>query len=61
MWETAEKAGVITANLMWYVVRRLPMKTAQETFRPGPPKTTSGTSSTYFVPWEVLIQNTKKE
>ncbi|KAF9464150.1 Phosphodiest-domain-containing protein [Collybia nuda] len=36
MWETAGKAGLITANLMW----------------PGPPKTTSGASSTYFVPWE---------
>jgi len=36
MWETAEKAGVVTANLMW----------------PGPPKTTSGASSTYFVPWK---------
>ncbi|KAJ7274265.1 alkaline-phosphatase-like protein [Mycena rebaudengoi] len=36
MWETAEKAGIITANLMW----------------PGPPKTSSGASSTYFVPWK---------
>ncbi|KAJ6452538.1 alkaline-phosphatase-like protein [Mycena vitilis] len=36
MWETAEKAGITTANLMW----------------PGPPKTTSGASSTYFVPWK---------
>ncbi|KAJ7771942.1 alkaline-phosphatase-like protein [Mycena maculata] len=36
MWETAGKAGIITANLMW----------------PGPPKTTSGASSTYFVPWK---------
>ncbi|TFK40742.1 Phosphodiest-domain-containing protein [Crucibulum laeve] len=36
MWETAEKAGIITANLMW----------------PGPPKTMSGASSTYFVPWK---------
>ncbi|TFK73655.1 Phosphodiest-domain-containing protein [Pluteus cervinus] len=36
MWETAEKAGVITANLMW----------------PGPPQTTAGTGSTYFVPWK---------
>ncbi|KAF7980584.1 hypothetical protein HWV62_37336, partial [Athelia sp. TMB] len=36
MWETAEKAGVVTANLMW----------------PGPPKTTSGASPTYFVPWK---------
>ncbi|KIY45676.1 nucleotide pyrophosphatase [Fistulina hepatica ATCC 64428] len=35
MWETAERAGVITANLMW----------------PGPPKTVSGASSTYFIPW----------
>ncbi|TEB04105.1 hypothetical protein FA13DRAFT_1750644 [Coprinellus micaceus] len=35
MWESAEKAGIITANLMW----------------PGPPKTMSGASSTYFVPW----------
>ncbi|KJA21220.1 hypothetical protein HYPSUDRAFT_141108 [Hypholoma sublateritium FD-334 SS-4] len=36
MWETAEKAGIVTANLMW----------------PGPPKTTSGASSTYFIPWK---------
>jgi len=36
MWETAERAGVVTANLMW----------------PGPPKTTSGASSTYFIPWK---------
>ncbi|RDB14576.1 hypothetical protein Hypma_016311 [Hypsizygus marmoreus] len=36
MWETAGKAGLITANLMW----------------PGPPKTTSGATSTYFVPWK---------
>ncbi|KAF9562603.1 Phosphodiest-domain-containing protein [Agrocybe pediades] len=36
MWETAEKSGVVSANLMW----------------PGPPKTTSGASSTYFVPWK---------
>ncbi|KAK7468996.1 hypothetical protein VKT23_003492 [Stygiomarasmius scandens] len=36
MWETAGKAGVITANLMW----------------PGPPKTNSGAEPTYFVPWK---------
>ncbi|KAJ3747507.1 Phosphodiest-domain-containing protein [Lentinula detonsa] len=36
MWETANKAGIITANLMW----------------PGPPKTKSGSSPTYFVPWK---------
>ncbi|KAJ6530390.1 alkaline-phosphatase-like protein [Mycena vulgaris] len=36
MWETVGKAGIITANLMW----------------PGPPKTTSGAASTYFVPWK---------
>ncbi|TFK24366.1 nucleotide pyrophosphatase [Coprinopsis marcescibilis] len=36
MWETAERAGVPTANLMW----------------PGPPKTMSNASSTYFVPWK---------
>lgn len=35
MWETAQKAGIITANLMW----------------PGPPVTTSGVSPTYFIPW----------
>ncbi|PCH39896.1 Phosphodiest-domain-containing protein [Wolfiporia cocos MD-104 SS10] len=35
MWETAQKAGIITANLMW----------------PGPPKTMSGVSPTYFIPW----------
>lgn len=36
MWETAERAGVITANLMW----------------PGPWSTSSGAKSTYFLPWE---------
>lgn len=35
MWETAGKAGVITANLMW----------------PGPPKMASGAEPTYFIPW----------
>ncbi|KAL4081232.1 alkaline-phosphatase-like protein [Scleroderma citrinum] len=35
MWETAERAGVKTANLMW----------------PGPPITSSGTSPTYSIPW----------
>lgn len=36
MWETAGRAGLITANLMW----------------PGPPKTSSGATPTYFVPWK---------
>ncbi|KAK2459691.1 hypothetical protein APHAL10511_008336 [Amanita phalloides] len=36
IWETARKAGLSTANLMW----------------PGPPKTTRGVSSTFFVPWK---------
>ncbi|KAL6308356.1 Phosphodiest-domain-containing protein [Sparassis latifolia] len=36
MWETAEQAGIITANLMW----------------PGPPTTMTGASPTYFVPWK---------
>ncbi|KAJ4482357.1 alkaline-phosphatase-like protein [Lentinula aciculospora] len=36
MWETANKAGIITANLMW----------------PGPPRTKSGSSPSYFVPWK---------
>ncbi|KAJ8593020.1 Phosphodiest-domain-containing protein [Rhizopogon salebrosus TDB-379] len=36
MWETAERAGIITANLMW----------------PGPWSTSSGMNSTYFIPWE---------
>ncbi|KAF4577019.1 hypothetical protein EYR36_005005 [Pleurotus pulmonarius] len=36
MWETARRAGMITANLMW----------------PGPPKTSSGVESTFFVPWK---------
>jgi len=35
IWETASKAGLMTANLMW----------------PGPPKTSRGISATYFVPW----------
>ncbi|KAG5219761.1 type phosphodiesterase/nucleotide pyrophosphatase [Salix suchowensis] len=37
MWETARRAGLITANLMWL----------------GPTKTSSGVESTYFVPWKV--------
>ncbi|KAJ8457194.1 hypothetical protein ONZ45_g18411 [Pleurotus djamor] len=36
MWETAQNAGMVTANLMW----------------PGPPRTSSGTASSYFVPWK---------
>ncbi|OAX37433.1 Phosphodiest-domain-containing protein [Rhizopogon vinicolor AM-OR11-026] len=36
MWETAERAGIVTANLMW----------------PGPWSTSSGVNSTYFIPWE---------
>ncbi|KAF7422741.1 hypothetical protein PC9H_010898 [Pleurotus ostreatus] len=36
MWETARRAGLITANLMWL----------------GPTKTSSGVESTYFVPWK---------
>lgn len=44
MWETAEKVGVITANLMW----------------PGPPKTSSGASSTYFVPWKDRVPLSEK-
>jgi len=44
MWETAGKAGVITANLMW----------------PGPNRTMSGASPTYFVPWANKVSlNTK--
>lgn len=44
MWETAGKAGLITANLMW----------------PGPPKTQRGASSTYFVPWKDHVPLSKK-
>lgn len=44
MWETAGKAGIITANLMW----------------PGPPKTRSGAASTYFVPWKNKVPMTQK-
>jgi predicted AlkP superfamily pyrophosphatase or phosphodiesterase len=35
IWETAEKAGITTANLMW----------------PGPPVTRNGISPTYFAPF----------
>ncbi|KAF7298845.1 Type I phosphodiesterase nucleotide pyrophosphatase [Mycena indigotica] len=44
MWETAGKAKIITANLMW----------------PGPPKTTSSASSTYFVPWKDKVPLAEK-
>lgn len=37
MWETASKAGVNTAVMMW----------------PGPPTTSSGVSPTYFIPFDV--------
>ncbi|KAI0304302.1 Phosphodiest-domain-containing protein [Multifurca ochricompacta] len=44
MWETAGKAGLITANLMW----------------PGPPQMSSGATPTYFVPWANKVSlNTK--
>ncbi|KAH9841758.1 Phosphodiest-domain-containing protein [Rhodofomes roseus] len=36
MWETAQRAGIVTANLMW----------------PGPPTTMTGFSPSYFVPWK---------
>ncbi|KAL4256686.1 Type I phosphodiesterase/nucleotide pyrophosphatase [Pleurotus pulmonarius] len=36
VWETARRAGLITANLMWL----------------GPTKTSSGVETTYFVPWQ---------
>ncbi|KZT44440.1 Phosphodiest-domain-containing protein [Sistotremastrum suecicum HHB10207 ss-3] len=35
IWETLERAGVKTANLMWI----------------GPPETQGGTSPTFFIPW----------
>ncbi|KAA1469665.1 Phosphodiest-domain-containing protein [Dentipellis sp. KUC8613] len=44
MWETAGKAGVINANLMW----------------PGPPKTSSGAAPTYFVPWRDKVPLSEK-
>ena len=56
MWETAEKAGVRTANLMWCVVMAVAYRNRFRSileYRPGPPRTTSGASPTYFVPWKV--------
>ncbi|KAH7906182.1 Phosphodiest-domain-containing protein [Hygrophoropsis aurantiaca] len=44
MWETAERAGVKTANLMW----------------PGPPHTQSGASSTYHVSWKDRVPLSNK-
>ncbi|KAJ7600864.1 Phosphodiest-domain-containing protein [Mycena floridula] len=44
MWETAGKANIITANLMW----------------PGPPKTMSGATATYFIPWKNKVPMTSK-
>jgi len=44
MWETAGKAGLITANLMW----------------PGPPETSRGWSPTYFVPWRDKVPLSEK-
>ncbi|KAI0632394.1 Phosphodiest-domain-containing protein [Trametes polyzona] len=44
MWETAERAGLITANLMW----------------PGPPETRTGVSPTYFIPWRDKVPQQEK-
>ncbi|TFK52494.1 Phosphodiest-domain-containing protein [Heliocybe sulcata] len=44
MWETAGKAGLITANLMW----------------PGPPETRTGWSPTYFIPWRDKVPLSEK-
>lgn len=44
MWETVERAGMKSANLMW----------------PGPPITQSGVSPTYFVPWRNRFPLDKK-
>jgi type I phosphodiesterase/nucleotide pyrophosphatase len=54
MWETAGRAGLITANLMWSVSsRHFPLRCPTNIVRPGPPQTPSGASPTYFVPWAV--------
>jgi hypothetical protein len=56
MWETAEAAGIATANLMWCVLKFVadlpPLNSA---CRPGPPVTHTGASSKYFVRWKVII------
>ncbi|KAH8114406.1 Phosphodiest-domain-containing protein [Phellopilus nigrolimitatus] len=44
MWETTGRASLISANLMW----------------PGPPRTSSGASPTYFVPWKDKVPLSKK-
>ncbi|THH20578.1 hypothetical protein EW146_g790 [Bondarzewia mesenterica] len=44
MWETAGKAGVINANLMW----------------PGPPKTLTGATPTNFIPWRDRVSLREK-
>ena len=54
MWETAERAGLITANLMWFVSQSFYLCDRHDNLaRPGPPQTLSGASPTYFVPWAV--------
>ncbi len=54
MWETTGRAGMISANLMWYVLASvLSTLTAIGYSRPGPPVTLSGASPTYFVPFKV--------
>ena len=53
IWETAKKAGVITANLMWYVPLFSHSLRVVTLHRPGPPKTSRGAKPTYFVPWKV--------
>lgn len=44
IWETARRAGLITANLMWL----------------GPWTTRTGIKSTYFVPWRDKVPMQEK-
>ena len=54
MWETAERIGIITANLMWWVFF-LPHISHTHFNRAGPWSTSSGVKPTYLVPWVVSV------
>ena len=45
IWSVAERAGRITANIMW----------------PGPPVTSQGISPTYFIPYDVVEPSVKSK
>jgi len=58
MWETAERAGVVTANLMWYVTWKLLMAVAYSVFQARSPQNDLRSILDIFCPLEGINLNT---